>query len=161
MPAADSFTILSQSLGYSSSSNASCDASTDATERESKRRRLLEPSSVSDSAVPFQPDSAFLEAIECLEGPNTNSNDPGDFSLYDPGNEDNGALDFEFCAAPHEIMNCQEDSLMQMHVDEAGNSVSYDMTDRDNDVVCFGTVSIIRIHASHRWSPLIVRRFLQ
>ena len=137
----------------------------DSPERESKRRRLLEPSSVSDSPSPFQPDSAFLEAIECLEGSSTHSNDPGDLSLYNLGNEDKDALSsdavasFELCAALHEIMDCQEGSGTQ--VDEAGNSISYDMMDGGHGIVCFGTVSIRWVHAPHRWSPLIFRRFLQ
>ena len=125
----------------------------DSPERESKRRRLLEPSSVSDSPAPFQPDAAFLETTECLEGSNTYSNDPGDLSLYDPGNEDEDALSsdavasFEPCAALHEIIDCREDSGTQ--VDEASNSISYDI-DGGHGIVCFGTVSIRWVHAPHR-----------
>lgn len=136
----------------------------DSPERESKRRRLLESSGVSDSPPHFQPDETFLEdikfleniefpehtefsgSIECIEGPSTYPINPGDLSWFDPGNEGKDALSsnavasFEPCTTLHEIMDCQEDSSTQ--VDGASNIISYDMIDSDYDIVCFGTVSI-------------------
>jgi hypothetical protein len=128
----------------------------DSPERESKRRRLLEPSSVSDSSAPLQPDTAFLEALEGLEGPSTHSDDQGDPSLYDPGNEDGHASCpddvpfFEPCAALHETMDCREDWGTQ--VDGTGNSIPCDMMDGGYSTVCFGTVSLRYVLASPRWS---------
>lgn len=113
-------------------------------ERESKRPRLIEPSSSSDSSPASQPDVAFLEAIESLSGPY--SNETCDLGLYNTGTEVKDTLSnddvasFNSCAALHGTMGCQDDPGTQ--VDEAGNNKSYDTIDVDYGIVCFGEYTL-------------------